>query len=486
MSPAKRIGERIGKYRVLRPLGSGGMAELFVAESEEGHAHQVALKVIHPHLEKQQRFVDMFLDEGRIVGRIDHANVVSIEDLGTADGRHYIAMEYVDGMSLGALLESAERHQEEIPVAVAVRIIGDVLEGLHAAHELVGADGRSLDVVHRDVSPQNVLVGHDGRVVVIDFGIAKARGRIHRTEHGNVKGKLRYMAPEHCGGQGVDRRADLYAAAIILWEMLTLTPYFREASATGLIQQVRQPRFRPMAPWNKRVTAPLEMVLRRALRANPADRYESAQAFGRALVEACPASGAVGPAHLAAFVASLPDRDHVPQDELTAISGRSSRGGAAAYTFHVIVPGGPHQDDGTPATRILGGRRGSPPPPDPRRPRPRGVSRRRSPATTALFAAAVMFVCFFAGASGVAMGHAYDRLSHGDDASGWLAEAPAPASRSLLSAGKKHMITTHGVRPASCSAKGHHHATPTTHTPPHRAPVDPERLRGPNRPGLRG
>ncbi len=429
VSAAKRIGERIGKYRVTRPLGSGGMAELFVAEAEEGHAHKVALKVIHPHLEKQQRFVDMFLDEGRVVGRIDHANVVAVEDLGTADGRHYIAMEYVDGTNLGALMESAERHQSQIPVAVAVRIICKVLEGLHAAHELVGADGRGLEVVHRDVSPQIVLVGHDGRVVVIDFGIAKARGRIHRTEHGNVKGKLRYMAPEHCGGEGVDRRADVYAAAILLWEMLTLTPYFRATHGMELIQQVRRPRFRPIAPWNKRVRAPLEMVLRRALEANPEDRYESAEAFGRALVEACPASREVGPAHVAAFAASLPDRDQAPEDELTAVSGRSSRRGAAAYTFHVIVPGGPRQDDGTPATKILGGVGHSTPAPDPRRPHSRGAPRRRAPAGMALFAAAAMFVCFFAGASGVAMGHAYDRLAHGDEAAEWLAEAPALESR---------------------------------------------------------
>jgi len=393
----------IGSYRIVEALGAGGMAQLYVARPEGCAERKVAMKVIHPHLAAQPKFIEMFLDEARVMKRIDHPNVVSVEKLGKSGGQHYMVMEFVDGLSLGSLLDRVLRTGRRISVDVAVRVATKALEGLHAAHECRGHDNRMLDVVHRDVSPQNILVGRDGSVKVIDFGIAKARGRLHQTKNGNVKGKLRYMAPEHCTGGKVDRRSDVYALAILLWEMLTLRPYFDGRNEIDVIRQVRRPTFRTLRPWNDEVRTKLEAVLRRALHPEPKARFQTAKAFRSALLAACPDARNVGPAHVAAFVTSL---DEVPERR-AAEPGVTTLGGARrranlAYTFHVVVPKGGHDED-VPDTKILGenARRMAVPASYGQRRR-----RRTAPKGLAWLAAAAMLVCFFAGAGGVAMGHA--------------------------------------------------------------------------------
>jgi serine/threonine-protein kinase len=376
------------------------MAELFVAEPMEG-GRRVALKMIREHLRDVPRYVEMFLDEARVLKCIDHPNVVSVDALEKDGDDYFMVMEYVDGVSLGSLMDGAFRKDRSIDVDVAVRIITKALDGLEAAHEATGHEGRRLDVVHRDISPQNILVGRDGRVKVIDFGIAKAHGRLHHTKNGNIKGKLRYMSPEHCGGSPVDHRSDLYALAVVLWEMLTLRPYFDGENELEIVRQVRLPTFRSISVWNERVTADLEEVVRKALHPEPKRRFQSARELRKALLAACPKARTVGPAHVAAFVSRQTSGPSEPWSAANTSQHSARYRAVAGYTFHVVVPAGGHEED-VPETKILDGterraavRRSS-----------YGFMRRRPHPALGWLLAAAMFVFFMSGVTGVAMGHA--------------------------------------------------------------------------------
>jgi serine/threonine-protein kinase len=357
--------------------------------------------MIREHLRDVPRFVEMFLDEARVLKCIDHPNVVSVDALERDGEDYFMVMEYVDGMSLGSLMDGAFRSKRSIDVEVAVRLVTKVLDGLEAAHECTGHEGRRLDVVHRDISPQNILVGRDGRVKVIDFGIAKAHGRLHHTKNGNIKGKLRYMSPEHCGGSPVDHRSDLYALAVVLWEMLTLRPYFDGDNELEIIRQVRLPTFRSISDWNDRVTVDLEEVVRRALHPEPKRRFQSAREMRKALLAACPKARTVGPAHLAAVVSRLTSTRSKPWASDRTSQHTARYRAAAGYTFHVVVPAGGHDEDVT-ETKILEGterraavRRAS-----------YGIMRRRPHPALGWMLAAAMLVFFMSGVTGVAMGHA--------------------------------------------------------------------------------
>ena len=220
----------IGRYAIHDEIAAGGMASVFLGRmrGERGFCRTVAIKRLHPQLAGDPEFVSMFVDEARLAARIQHRNVVAPLDVVTVDDRELLlVMEYVHGEALSRLIASCRRSNTRIPPAVAVAIVTDVLHGLHAAHEAVTDHGRPLDIVHRDVSPQNVLVGVEGVARVLDFGIAQASVRVDITPDGTAKGKLSYMAPEQIRCQPLDRRADVFAAAVVLWELLALMRLFQ-------------------------------------------------------------------------------------------------------------------------------------------------------------------------------------------------------------------------------------------------------------------
>jgi len=233
-----------------------------------------AIKRLHPHLAKSPEFVAMFLDEARVAARIRHPNVVSIIDVVSQDDELLLVMDYIEGESLSRLLGSSSDGRRRIPPEIAVRIMADVLEGLHAAHEITDDAGAPLGVVHRDVSPQNVLVGRDGISHLIDFGVAKAAGRLHVTKDGAIKGKIAYMAPEQIRGT-VDRRADVYAASTVLWEMLVGRRLF-PGMETQVIFQVLNGQIEAAGTLVPGIPKALDAAIMKGLSKDPERRYANA------------------------------------------------------------------------------------------------------------------------------------------------------------------------------------------------------------------
>ena len=227
---------QFGKYELIKRIARGGMAEIFLAIEHgiEGVRRQVALKRILPQMAESEDFVTMFMDEARVVARLNHSNVVHIYDFGEVDGIYYIAMEYVDGLPLSRIRRLVK--PKLIPVEHSLRIIADSCAGLHHAHELRDEYGRLLGVIHRDVSPQNIMVSRDGVAKLIDFGVARATTQAHMTQAGQIKGKFGYIAPEQFHRKGpLDRRADIFAVGTILYELMTGERLFlRESEAATL------------------------------------------------------------------------------------------------------------------------------------------------------------------------------------------------------------------------------------------------------------
>ncbi len=288
--------ERLGRYELLGEIASGGMATVFLGRvtGAKGFQRLVAIKRLHPHLESEDEFVQMFLDEARLAARIRHPNVVATLDV--EDDEHlYIVMEYVEGDRVLAFLRHAAKTNEKIPPAIATRVAMDTLAALHAAHELTDDDGSALGLVHRDVSPQNILISVDGSVKLVDFGIAKATARLSITRDGQLKGKIAYMAPEQTKRSEIDRRVDVFAMGIITWEMLTAKKLFNGESDVEVLNQLLFepiPRLREVAP---SVPASLDSVIARALERDPSKRFATALEFSDALERASKIFG--GPAN---------------------------------------------------------------------------------------------------------------------------------------------------------------------------------------------
>ncbi len=281
----------VGRYSLHDEIASGGMATVLFARQrgEQGFSRVVAVKMLHAQYAKEESFRAMFLDEARLVSRIRHPNVVATLDVLEADGDLFLVMDYVHGASLSGLLKSAAAKEASVPASIAVAILGDVLEGLHAAHEATSEQGAALGVVHRDVSPQNILVGVDGVAKVADFGVAKAVGRLAEkfSVHHTVKGKAGYMAPEQIRGR-VDRRTDVYGAGVVLWETLVGQRLydgesFLEIVAKSMDGAVELPsRLRPD------LGASFDEVVQKALAVDPTKRYATAREMAIAL-EQCTA-----------------------------------------------------------------------------------------------------------------------------------------------------------------------------------------------------
>ena len=275
------------RYTITEKLDHGGMAEVFrgVAESMAGFKRAVALKRILPNLTKNQKFVAMFLDEARLSLQLQHANIVQVFDISkTSDNAYVLVMEFVDGCNLKGLIERQKQKGKRIEVKHAVYMMIEACKGLQYAHSLEHHEtGEPLGIVHRDISPPNILLSKNGEVKLVDFGLAKANSQIESTDPGVVKGKFSYLSPEAASDRKVDHRADVFAVGIILWELFTGRRLFYGDTDYQTVELVRQAKIPSIAALNPEVESELEQVVRKALARDPEDRYQSAHDLGDAL-----------------------------------------------------------------------------------------------------------------------------------------------------------------------------------------------------------
>jgi len=269
----------VGRYAIFDEIASGGMATVFLGRlmGAGGFARTVAIKRLHPQFAKDPEFVAMFLDEARLAARIRHPNVVPTLDVVASKGELFLVMEYVRGEALSRLARAAKSRGDKVPLSIVLRILGDAMQGLHAAHEARDERGVSLQIVHRDVTPQNILVGADGVGRLLDFGVAKAAGRAHTTQEGQIKGKLAYMAPEQLTGTGVSRQTDVYAACVVLWEMLAGERLFAGGSETDVIAKLLKRDIRRPSELTDGVPPMLDDVVMRGLAHDPRERFPTAR-----------------------------------------------------------------------------------------------------------------------------------------------------------------------------------------------------------------
>src|SRR5262245_10416346 len=275
------------RYRVIEKIASGGMAEVFRAESAglEGFKKTVAIKRVLPHLSQKKQFMGMFLDEARLSAHLSHSNCVQVFDIGVGDNTYFIVMEYVDGSDLKGLIEHRKKSRQPFPAEEACLICVRICEGLTYAHELTDGNGESLHIVHRDMSPPNVLITRFGEVKIVDFGLAKANSQLERSEPGIIKGKFSYLSPEAAKGLAVDARTDIFAVGIILWELLAGRRLFMGETDLETVRMVQAARVPSIRQINPQVTPELERVLMRSLTEDPDRRYQRAREFGAALNE---------------------------------------------------------------------------------------------------------------------------------------------------------------------------------------------------------
>ncbi len=275
---------RLGRYTLLGKIASGGMAEVFLARQEgpHGFAKTVVIKRILPSFSKKQEFVRMFLDEARLAALINHPNVSSVYELGEDEktSSYFIAMEYIDGCDLRRIVQKSRQDAAPLPVALCARVIADACAGLHFAHELHGADDAALSIVHRDVSPENLLVTYGGQVKVVDFGIAKAAHLESMTRTGQIKGKISYLAPEILWGQHTDRRADVWALGVTLHWACTGQKPFSGKSDAEVLQQIVNAEPPPLRKLLPGAPKELERIVQKALAKEPDRRYHTAQELG--------------------------------------------------------------------------------------------------------------------------------------------------------------------------------------------------------------
>ncbi len=272
-------------YKVTERLESGGMAEVFRGESMSvaGFKKQVAIKRVLPHLASNEKFIRMFLDEARLSARLTHTNIVQVFDIGHVDNTYFIVTEFIDGINLKGVIEYLRAHQKPFPIPLACHIAMKICEGLNYAHELTDNDGNLLNIVHRDISPPNVLISKRGEVKIVDFGLAKAAHSVEKTEPGVVKGKFSYLSPETALGHEADAQADIFAVGIMLWEMLAGRKLFQGESdyqTVKLVQQAVVPSIRTI---HAAVPEELERILKQSLARSKTERFTSAQVMAEEL-----------------------------------------------------------------------------------------------------------------------------------------------------------------------------------------------------------
>jgi serine/threonine-protein kinase len=311
--PVVAAGVRIGRYEVLERIGVGGMAEAFRARAHGpgGYQRELVIKQILPHLAGDPDFVRAFVDEAKILGMLNHANVVGVYDFGEDQGRHYLALEFLDGPSLGAIFELCARLQIPIPVGVVAYLGREICSGLFAVHTLCDPLGTPMGVIHRDVTPSNVMTTLNGGVKLLDFGVAKLTTAAKATRHGHIKGKSGYFAPEQISGGEIDARVDLFALGVLLHELLCGRYLFFDDNGPEIAIIYRTLEMPIPTPLSLRPDTPpeLDRIIMKALARDRQQRYASAQEMGRDLNQVV-SEAAVRPQDLARFVAQArADRD---------------------------------------------------------------------------------------------------------------------------------------------------------------------------------
>ena len=345
-----------GRYETLRAIASGGMATVHLgrAVGVGGFERLVAIKVMHSHIAEDPEFVDMFLDEARLAARIRHPNVVATIDVRDSKESLFLVMELVDGPSLRRLLKKAKGTGDPLPLGVTVRVMLDTLAGLQAAHELTGDDGEPLQLIHRDVTPANILVGVDGVVRLTDFGVARAEARLSSTRGGQLKGKIPYMPPEQLLGDPMDHRCDVYAAGAVLWETLVGRRLYRADSDGRLVKMIISgPELTPRKA-NPRVPPAIDRVCMAALESSPEDRHATAAAFAEALEEAAEKDGIAIATNraVAAYVEQSGAHKKLDPKELAAL--RRGEAGGAPTEGEPSAPSSPSAKGSSPAIRRRG------------------------------------------------------------------------------------------------------------------------------------
>ena len=331
----------VGRYEVLVPIASGGMATVYLAKSRGagGFAREVALKLTHVHLRESTDFQSLLIEEAKLASAIRHNNVVSVLDVGDDPLGLFLVMDYVEGDTLSGLIRRGRTSGELMPQKLAVRALLDALAGLHAAHETKDGDGNPLNIVHRDFSPQNILVGTDGVAKLTDFGIAKAASRAGNTSTGILKGKIAYMSPEQARGETLDRRADVWAAGVLAWEIVAgraLWPREAEDVATLIkLVTVPPPRLREIDP---SVSEALDETVAKALTMAPADRWPTAAAFSKALAAAVEPGDAEALAEYVRTVASAKLEQR--REQIRSMGALRAKMGEITDAASVMTPSG--------------------------------------------------------------------------------------------------------------------------------------------------
>ncbi|MCP3099963.1 serine/threonine protein kinase [Myxococcus sp. K15C18031901] len=307
-APQQRDTGRFGKYRLIDRIAVGGMAEIFLAnqEGEDGRETSVVIKRIRPHLSKHAAFVKMFLNEARLAAQLNHPNVVQIHDLGKIAESYFIAMEYVAGRDMRRVVPKAEALGIPFPLVYAVKIASCVCAGLHHAHTKVDLYDNPLNIVHRDVSPENIVVAFDGSVKILDFGIAKAANQVGQTRTGEIKGKLSYMSPEQCLGKTLDCRSDVFSLGVVLYEWLTGFKLFTGESEVAVMRSITEGKIYAPSYFREDLPEKVEAILMKALERDRDRRYQSAEEMQRDLDAFLDAYDFTPtPLHLANFIKQL-------------------------------------------------------------------------------------------------------------------------------------------------------------------------------------
>lgn len=276
--PQRRNLTTFGKYTLIDRIAVGGMAEIFLARQAglEGFEKTIVLKRIRPHLSKQANFVKMFLNEAKLAAQLNHPNIVQIYDLGKISESYFIAMEYIFGRDMRRIIPKADSLGIPFPMVYALKIASSVCEGLYYAHQKTDLYGNALNIVHRDVTPENIFVSFDGTVKVLDFGIAKAANQIEQTQAGEIKGKLSYMSPEQCMGKGLDNRSDIFSLGVVLYEWVTGFKLFTGDSEVAVLKSITDGKIYAPSYFKADIPDKVEHILMRALEKDRDKRYQTA------------------------------------------------------------------------------------------------------------------------------------------------------------------------------------------------------------------
>ncbi len=350
-----------GPYELLDRVAVGGMAEVFKAKRSgvEGFEKIVAVKRILPHLSDNQEFVDMFVNEAKMVAGLTHPNIVQIFDLGRIETSYYIAMEYIHGRDLRTIMRRAKDRGLRMPLDLALRIASLVSSALEYAHRKKDDRGRAMEIVHRDVSPQNILISFEGDVKLTDFGIAKAATKASTTDRGALRGKLLYMSPEQAWGRPMDRRSDLFSLGLVLYEMITDQKPFLGgggSSEMSVLETVRECRIGPPREANPRIPEELDRLVVKALAKDPDERFQDAGEMGKGLERVLRDRPAPSASELARFVELLFDREEreeaVPEDHAFA-EGTPSAAAEGALPLEIHSDEAVEEEAGLPITPDL-------------------------------------------------------------------------------------------------------------------------------------